>query len=343
MTRNELNLWANNDSAFWSNVSINEMEKLVATFPYFAPAQLVLAKQYHINGDHKSDGQTQLASLYAIDRPKLFELIYHQNNANPITELQVKESPKEIITVLKIEEPNLQIQRVGNDLIEELSPITLFSPKANEKSEEANEISIATKVNEEELVDSKKAQPISEQNEIQTDELKKEAFSQSDAGSISETKSLTDAQKTQPNQRLDFYAWLDVLNKNNSTPNQAVKTLPEVKKVEKADFDPFEIIDRFIANNPRIASASKIKKPTTIPKQTVKTEELPKKEFYSPENMAQKSLVDEHEIVSETLAHLYVQQGNIQKAKKAYEKLQLIKPEKSTYFAALIEKLNQQS
>jgi hypothetical protein len=79
------------------------------------------------------------------------------------------------------------------------------------------------------------------------------------------------------------------------------------------------IIDKFIRDEPRISR--------------------PKSEFFSPSGTASKSGIDDEEIVSETLARLYCQQGNINKAIHIYQKLSLLFPEKSSYFAAQIEKL----
>jgi hypothetical protein len=80
-----------------------------------------------------------------------------------------------------------------------------------------------------------------------------------------------------------------------------------------------EIIEKFILEEPRISR--------------------PKSEFFNPSESAQKSSLDADDIVSETLAQLYSQQGNTAKAIRIYEKLSLLIPEKSSYFAAQIEKL----
>ena len=54
---------------------------------------------------------------------------------------------------------------------------------------------------------------------------------------------------------------------------------------------------------------------------------------------ANRSIVEDGETISITLADLYVKQGKIEKAIIAYERLSLIIPEKKAFFAALIKKL----
>ena len=79
-----------------------------------------------------------------------------------------------------------------------------------------------------------------------------------------------------------------------------------------------DLIDEFIENQPSISR--------------------PKTQFYDPVDKAKESIVDNENIVSETLAGIFLDQGYLLKAIKIYQKLSLKFPEKSSYFAALIKK-----
>jgi tetratricopeptide (TPR) repeat protein len=84
-----------------------------------------------------------------------------------------------------------------------------------------------------------------------------------------------------------------------------------------------ELIERFIKLEPKISS--------------------PKKEFFNPVDKARQSCIDHDELVSETLARVQMQQGNIDKAIKIYEKLILLYPEKRVYFATQIKNIEEQN
>lgn len=92
-----------------------------------------------------------------------------------------------------------------------------------------------------------------------------------------------------------------------------------VAQKEVAKHNNSDLIDKFIRDEPKI--------------------NRPKAEFYSPVNMAKQSVADDITFVSETLAKIYVLQGNYLKALQAYENLRLKYPEKRLYFALQIKNL----
>ncbi len=95
-------------------------------------------------------------------------------------------------------------------------------------------------------------------------------------------------------------------------PEPQPQPQPQPKKTKQ------ELLDEFIKNQPSISRG--------------------KETFFSAIEASRKSIVDEENIVSETLAKIYLDQHYFEKAIKIYEKLSLKYPEKSIYFAALIKK-----
>jgi len=96
----------------------------------------------------------------------------------------------------------------------------------------------------------------------------------------------------------------------------------EIEREKKKPSQKDELIDKFLREEPKISKPQKA-------------------EFFSPVNMAKQSIIEDDELVTETLAQIYEKQGFFAKAVKAYEKLSLKYPEKKVSFAARIENLRQ--
>ncbi|WP_235296329.1 hypothetical protein [Portibacter marinus] len=75
---------------------------------------------------------------------------------------------------------------------------------------------------------------------------------------------------------------------------------------------------------------------TTVEKKKKKKKKKKKSKL---EKKIERSVIKKDEIVTEALANILAQQGHKEKAKDMYEKLSLIFPEKSSFFALQIEKL----
>ena len=94
--------------------------------------------------------------------------------------------------------------------------------------------------------------------------------------------------------------------------------LTKTKKIDRTEAKEKNIIDKFIETE------------TIISK--------PKREkFFSPMRSAKESLIENDEIVTETLARVYLEQTHYDKAIAAYEKLSLKFPQKSSFFANQIK------
>ena len=83
--------------------------------------------------------------------------------------------------------------------------------------------------------------------------------------------------------------------------------------------DTPNLIEQFIKNEPRIIQADK---PTML-----------------SGDAAAGSITESDSYITDTLAKIYIKQGLFAKAIYAYERLSLKYPEKSAYFAAQIEKI----
>ncbi len=129
----------------------------------------------------------------------------------------------------------------------------------------------------------------------------------------------TQPQNNQQQERAEFQQQYVEHIFHIQTPFEVADHLAEYPSAEIKDAKGAEIIERFLKEDPTI-------KP-------------PKPEQIDNENKAKKSAEDNYDLVSETLAKIYIEQMLYHKAIDTYKKLSLKYPEKSRYFADLIQSI----
>ena len=96
--------------------------------------------------------------------------------------------------------------------------------------------------------------------------------------------------------------------------------LTKVQKINREEKEETDLINNFIEKSP-----------------TIKVE---KNKFFSPTETAKSSIIENEELVTETLARVYLEQEYFEKAIESYKKLSLKYPKKSSFFAEQINLIN---
>jgi hypothetical protein len=291
-----------------SRESVAELQQLVQDFPYFQSAHILLSlasKKWDASVYQQSLKKT---AILASNRAHLFDLINEMDSPAAVAveatgEVEQKATPGSISQKVSV-----------SPEIDELKKVEV----AVETAEETERQTLAGEDQLELEIGKQVVNAFVEKELIRTTELEKPRLSREEPES--------------------FGDWLNFLKKNNGQSYQDIEEEVHKAKEKKEAAQAQEkvvqkeqtegrkrknqaIIDNIIEKNPGLIRSREEQK------------------FYAPDQKAKESLLENEHLVTETLARIYALQGNLNKAIRAYEILSLKYPQKSAYFASLIQKL----
>ncbi len=119
----------------------------------------------------------------------------------------------------------------------------------------------------------------------------------------------------------------EYLNSNNNSWVRDIELDSSYSILNEKQGKPLgdSLIDKFLSSNPGVIRRNPLEENST--------------ENDNTRDIIEKSLTEDEELITETLANIYVQQKNYEKAVNAYQKLSLKYPEKSVYFATRIKEI----
>jgi len=287
------------------------LSDVLQAFPYFQLAQVLFAKQMYDNNEPEAPGRIKLASVYAPDRKAMYLLF--KKPAETDTTVKTSEKPEVKYNFVYNSPPaNKSVDTEPIPVKKESKPTPLpetFIRKELEKkplvpapSKETEKKTETAPVPADLPVEKSVPAPLMEEKKAEAEKI----VPVEAAAPMIANEPIEDI-----NLKYSFNSWLKVL------PEISVEKEPEVKPVSQKK--SADLIDTFLKKQPSISR--------------------PKAEFFSPVKAAKMSVTEDDTIVSETLAKIFFDQGNLPKALKAYQSLLVQFPEKSNIFAPRIEEI----
>jgi hypothetical protein len=303
------------DPSLLTNLTVRELSIMVEEFPYFQVARMLLARNLYNTQSDAYSASLRLAAAYAGDRSKLKILIEGspvivkkaskiELYPDTIAEIPVKQNIDNTPGEIDKNEDNTEI-------VTDTHTETAIPEFAEVKFADASVGNIQDMIRDGENDPSKIEVIIDSKSEGNIESV--------EGISILETHVPKNPYNPLINAIFSRLSEVQITESEEEDIRIPESEHKSIEAINEKNTSRNELVERFIREEPRISA--------------------PKHEFFNAEEIARQSSNLPDDVVSETLAKIYEQQGLTTMAIKIYEKLMLLIPEKSSYFAARINEI----
>ncbi|GAA4964524.1 hypothetical protein [Algibacter aquimarinus] len=290
-----------------SHQQTETVKSIIDEFPYFQSARAVYLKGLKDQGSFKYNQELKTTAAYTTDRSILFDFITSEN----FVQNEISQFIKQNIAHLKdidVDVEDVSVNKsvtIDNDLRQQIKDTSgVLDPKLFLPKEERPKKPF--------VLDE------SESIEIIATELETKEASAEEILNLGKPLQFDKRETHSFNEWLKLTRFKPIKREENKSEPKTETKVASISDKEKAK--KFELIDKFITENPKIS---------------------PLKSTVTKGNLAKAQLIQPEALMTETLARIYVEQKNYKKAIQSYKILSLKYPEKSSFFANQIKAIEQ--
>ena len=282
------------------------VKTIINQFPYFQSARAIYLKGLKNQESFQYNQELKTAAAYTTDRSILFDFITSDVfNQNEISQF-IKINSEHVLDIdVTVEDISINKKIVIDNTSQEdiKSNLEVLDPSLFQPKFKRQKL-VSFSLDE------------SENIEKVTPETKTQEASAEDILLLGKPLEFNKKETHSFNEWLKLASFKTIIR--DKRPAKIESKTEDVEQLERRK--KFKLIDEFITNNPKIN---------------------PDRTYTPTHNIAKAQLIQPEELMTETLARIYVEQKNYKKAIQSYKILSLKYPEKSSFFAIQIRAVEQ--
>ena len=296
--------------------TLDQLKEILDEYPFFQAGRMLWVKNLHLLGHIRYNNELKLSAAHIADRARLYDLLHVPER---VVLSEVPELVEAEAVVVK-EHPGIEQSGVAEEAVSPVAADDYFGADEAFETESGDPLNFS-RTFEEEQEDEQQEIRYAFPNEAENIVLPSADLLGFEM-SGSDAYSLSDSETAAWDEARSFSGWLSVL-KNQPLP---APTEAPAKGEEPAD-KKMSLIDSFLESGMKKRRMSPLK---------------PQDRADEIVDISAKSLQENEDLMTETLANIYIKQQHFFKAIDIFDRLRLKYPEKNLYFARRIKELEEQ-